>query len=72
MQQLSSFHIGETVTALEKCSLVPGGSEIIVYATIMGSLGCLYPVGTREEAGGARVADIPRSRVTAWHVPCLF
>ena len=37
------------VTAVEKAALMPGGAELVCYATIMGSIGVLYPVPNREE-----------------------
>jgi splicing factor 3B subunit 3 len=49
LETLTSFHVGETVTAVEKAALMPGGAELICYATIMGSIGVLYPVPNREE-----------------------
>ncbi len=44
-----NFHVGDTVTSIQKCALVPGGTEVLFYATIMGSLGVLLPFTTRED-----------------------
>jgi splicing factor 3B subunit 3 len=49
LDTVTSFHVGETVTAVEKAALMPGGAELITYATIMGSIGVFYPIPTREE-----------------------
>lgn len=43
------FHVGEVVTCLEKSSLVPGGSECLIYSTIYGTIGVLVPFISRED-----------------------
>merc|ERR1711915_788530 len=43
------FHVGETVTSIEKNCLVPGGTEVLVYSTLLGSLGVMYPLPTRDD-----------------------
>lgn len=42
-------YIGETVCALTKGALQPGGIEIIMYGTFMGGIGCLLPFSSRSE-----------------------
>uniref|UniRef100_A0A7S2F9J7 DNA damage-binding protein 1 n=1 Tax=Octactis speculum TaxID=3111310 RepID=A0A7S2F9J7_9STRA len=49
LDTLMQFHVGETVTSIHRCALVPGGAEAIVYVTVMGSLGALLPSQTRED-----------------------
>lgn len=44
-----NFHIGETITSLQRATLIPGGSEALLYATISGSLGVLLPFTSRED-----------------------
>ena len=36
--ELVQFHVGETVTSLQKVSLGPGHDEVLLYTTIMGCL----------------------------------
>jgi hypothetical protein len=36
LDNISNFHVGEVVTCVKKTSLVPGGSEVLVYTTILG------------------------------------
>lgn len=48
LNTLCMFYVGEVVTAMEKTSL-PGGAECILYTTVMGTIGALLPVGSREE-----------------------
>lgn len=45
----SVFHVGETVTWLQKATLIPGGSEALLYATLSGALGVLLPFTSRED-----------------------
>eukprot|EP00397_Hematodinium_sp_SG-2012_P002911 GEMP01002919.1.p1 GENE.GEMP01002919.1~~GEMP01002919.1.p1 ORF type:complete len:1075 (+),score=238.62 GEMP01002919.1:465-3689(+) len=49
LEHETQFHVGETITAIEKTTLMPGGAEVIVYSTLLGSLGVLYPCTAREE-----------------------
>ena len=37
------------ITSLQKCTLVPGGVEVVVYGTIMGGVGVLLPFASRED-----------------------
>lgn len=46
---VANFHLGETLTALQKATLTPGGYESLVYSTIMGSIGALVPLLTKDE-----------------------
>lgn len=43
------FHVGETVTWLQRATLIPGGSEALLYATLSGALGVLLPFTSRED-----------------------
>lgn len=45
----ANFHAGETVTSLQKATLIPGGSEALLYASLSGSLGVLLPFTSRED-----------------------
>jgi len=48
LNDIMQFHVGELVTSLQKCSLVPGFNEVIVYSTIHGAIGIFLPFTTRE------------------------
>lgn len=48
-QNIVNFHVGETVNSLTKATLVTGGSEALVYTTIMGTIGALLPFTSRED-----------------------
>lgn len=43
------FHVGDLVTSLQKTTLVVGGSEVLLYSTIMGAIGALIPLTKRED-----------------------
>ncbi|KER19387.1 CPSF A subunit region [Opisthorchis viverrini] len=45
---LCHFYVGEVVTTLQRATLIPGGSEGIVYATLSGGLGMLVPFSSRD------------------------
>lgn len=45
----TSFHIGETILSLQKVTLIPGGSESMVYTTLSGSIGMLVPFASHED-----------------------
>ena len=49
LDQLTHFHLGETVTSMTKCSLVPGGREAIIAATVMGGLYAFVPMQSKED-----------------------
>jgi splicing factor 3B subunit 3 len=46
---LCSFHLGDTVTTLQRDSLVPGGPEALLYGTVLGGIGALVPFDSRED-----------------------
>ena len=46
---IANFHIGETVNTLEKATLIPGGSESLVYTTLSGTVGVLVPFTSRDD-----------------------
>lgn len=46
---LFNIHIGAMSNSLQKCSLVPGGTEVLLYTTLSGSIGVLAPCTTKED-----------------------
>lgn len=46
---LCNIHIGETALSLQRATLIPGGSESLVYTTLSGSIGVLVPFTSRED-----------------------
>jgi len=44
-----NYHVGETVMSLQKATLIPGGSESLVYTTLSGGVGMLVPFTSRED-----------------------
>jgi len=49
LDQLAHFHLGDLVTSLHKTTLVPGGSEVVLYSTVTGGIGALMPFATKED-----------------------
>lgn len=49
LEQVAQFHVGEVVTSMVRGSLVPGGMEAVIYATVMGRIGALIPFTSRED-----------------------
>lgn len=49
LEVLTHYHLGEAVTAMTKCSLVPGGRSVIVTATIMGGIYAFAPMVSKED-----------------------
>ena len=43
LEDVVNFHVGDIVTSLERAILQPGGREVLLYATIMGGIGKLWP-----------------------------
>ncbi|KAL3859524.1 hypothetical protein ACJMK2_009740 [Sinanodonta woodiana] len=43
------FHVGEVITSLQKATLIPGGSESLVYTTLSGGIGMLVPFTSHED-----------------------
>ncbi|KAJ3195275.1 Splicing factor 3B subunit 3 [Irineochytrium annulatum] len=46
---LCEFHVGETITAIQKAGLVPGGREVLIYTTILGRVGVLVPFISKDD-----------------------
>ncbi|WIA12061.1 hypothetical protein OEZ85_012138 [Tetradesmus obliquus] len=43
------FHVGDTITALARATMQPGGSEVLLYGTIMGGVGAFFPFQAKED-----------------------
>ncbi|VUZ43380.1 unnamed protein product [Hymenolepis diminuta] len=48
LDMVCHFYVGEVVTRLQKATLIPGGSEALVYSTLSGSLGILIPFISKD------------------------
>eukprot|EP00479_Gromia_sphaerica_P015477 TRINITY_DN984_c0_g1_i1.p1 TRINITY_DN984_c0_g1~~TRINITY_DN984_c0_g1_i1.p1 ORF type:complete len:94 (+),score=12.51 TRINITY_DN984_c0_g1_i1:36-284(+) len=69
MGDIVNFHVGETVTAIQKTRLRGNeGAEVIVYGTIMGSIGCFIPFTNREEVDFSRIWKCICDK---WHRLCV-
>lgn len=45
---MMNFHLGEMVTSLQRATLIPGGSESLVYTTLSGGIGMLVAFTSHE------------------------
>jgi hypothetical protein len=45
---IANFHVGEVISSLQKATLIPGGSESLVYTTLSGGIGMLVPFTSHE------------------------
>ncbi len=41
--------LGETINSIAKAALVPGAQEVLLYTTVMGTIGALIPFASRED-----------------------
>lgn len=48
-ENISSFHVGEIIMSLQKATLIPGGSEALIYSTLSGTVGAFVPFTSRED-----------------------
>jgi splicing factor 3B subunit 3 len=49
LDEITQYHIGETAHSLSRVSLQPGGTECLVYTTMLGAIGAFVPFGSRED-----------------------
>ena len=49
LEDVINFHVGDSITALQRSALQPGGQEVLVYSTLLGTLGSLLPFVSRED-----------------------
>lgn len=48
-QEIVQFHLGDIITNMKKLKLVPGTPGVIVYTTILGSIGIFMPIVNRSD-----------------------
>ena len=49
LEEICQFHLGDTAHSLSRVSLQPGGTECLVYTTMLGRIGALVPFNSRED-----------------------
>jgi splicing factor 3B subunit 3 len=45
----AAFFVGETITSITKTCLVPGGREVLLYTTLLGTIGLLIPFTAKSD-----------------------
>lgn len=48
-ENISTYHVGEIIMSLQKATLIPGGSEALIYTTLSGTVGAFVPFTSRED-----------------------
>lgn len=48
LQSVANFHIGETVTSIQRAMMQPNGKEVLLYTTINGAIGALHAFSSRD------------------------
>jgi len=46
---LIQYHVGDTVTSIQKTVLRPGGDEVLIYSTLLGAIGIFKPIKAKED-----------------------
>ena len=49
LSAVAQFHVGEVITTLQRATLQPGGNEVLLYGSVLGSIGALVPFTSRED-----------------------
>jgi len=50
LENPTHYHLGEVVTSIQKCSLVVGGPEVLLLATVTGGIYAILPFSSRDDA----------------------
>lgn len=49
LQLEAQYHVGDIITSMHKVSLVAGGRDVLLYSTLMGSIGVFVPFVSNED-----------------------
>ena len=49
LEPVANFHLGETITSLQKVTMSTGASEVVMWSTLSGAVGVLYPFLSKKE-----------------------
>jgi len=49
LTNLIQFHVGDTVTALALTAMQAGGTEVVLYGSIMGGIGAFFPLASKQD-----------------------
>ena len=49
LEQIVQFHLGQVVTSLKRTTLIPGGTQVLLYSTVLGTIGACIPLTTQED-----------------------
>lgn len=46
---IASFFVGESISGIHKTQLIPGGREVLLYTTFLGTIGVLIPFSNKSD-----------------------
>ena len=49
LSTICAFFLGESITSLNRTTLLSGGSEVMIYSTLLGTIGILIPITSRSD-----------------------
>ena len=49
LQMMTHYYLGEMITALSRCSLMPGAPEVLIAATVTGGIYAFLPLSSKED-----------------------
>ncbi|KAJ1984548.1 pre-mRNA-splicing factor rse1 [Dimargaris verticillata] len=49
LTHLANFYVGDTLTSLQKTVMVAGGREVLIYTTLLGSIGAVIPFAAKSD-----------------------
>lgn len=49
MEEIVQFYVGETLTCVKKTSLLPNSPELLLYSSILGTIGTFIPFASQAE-----------------------
>jgi splicing factor 3B subunit 3 len=53
LTNLIQFHVGDTITSLALTAMQAGGTEVVLYGSIMGGIGAFFPFASKQVRGSA-------------------
>jgi splicing factor 3B subunit 3 len=65
LKDIINFYVGDTVTSLQKTSMIPGDPGVLLYSTLGGSVGVFIPFTSREDIDFFSVLEMNLRQVNA-------
>lgn len=49
LEEIIQFYVGDTITCIQKATFSVGGTEVLIYSTMLGTVGAFIPFTSRED-----------------------